>query len=112
MNRELTYNKWVKYIHDYQLNKYKVKKFKVKVNYWSNVSHLKTEEEIKKTEIWEDTKEEIFKKFDKQNNKLRYCNGSYWKFEFELHNFEYNKWYNSLDKSTQLDMYYGNGVVD
>ena len=25
MNRELTYNKWVKYIHDYQLNKYKVK---------------------------------------------------------------------------------------
>ena len=22
MNRELTYNKWVKYIHDYQLNKY------------------------------------------------------------------------------------------
>ena len=25
MQRELTYNKWVKYIHDYQLNKYKVK---------------------------------------------------------------------------------------
>ena len=25
MNRKLTYNKWVKYIHDYQLNKYKVK---------------------------------------------------------------------------------------
>ena len=25
MKRELTYNKWVKYIHDYQLNKYKVK---------------------------------------------------------------------------------------
>jgi len=22
MHRELTYNKWVKYIHDYQLNKY------------------------------------------------------------------------------------------
>ena len=22
MNRELTYDKWVKYIHDYQLNKY------------------------------------------------------------------------------------------
>jgi hypothetical protein len=25
MQRELTYNKWVKYIHDNQLNKYKVK---------------------------------------------------------------------------------------
>ncbi len=23
MNRELTYNKWIKYIHDYQLNKNK-----------------------------------------------------------------------------------------
>ena len=25
MNRELTYNEWIKYIHNYQLNKYKVK---------------------------------------------------------------------------------------
>jgi hypothetical protein len=89
-----------------------MKKFKVKLNYWGNVSHLTTREEIKKTEIWEDTKDEIFKKFDKQNNKLRYCNGSCLKFEDELLFFEYNKWYNSLDKSTQLDMYYGNGVVD
>jgi len=29
MNRELTYNKWIKYIHDYQLNKNK--KMKVKI---------------------------------------------------------------------------------
>ena len=26
MNRELTYNKWIKYIHDYKLNKIKIMK--------------------------------------------------------------------------------------
>jgi|TARA_R110002073_G_C9253276_1_gene562749 hypothetical protein len=89
-----------------------MKKIKVKINYWGNVSHLTTREEIKETQIWEDTKEEIFKKFDKQNNRLRYCNGSYLKFEDESLSLEYVNWYNSLDKTTQLNMYYGNGTVD
>jgi len=89
-----------------------MKKIKIKINYWGNISHLTTREEIKKTQIWEDTKEEIFKKFDKQNNRLRYCNGSYLKFEDESIFFEYKRWYDSLDKNTQFYMYYGNGTID
>ena len=92
--------------------KNKIKKIKVSIDYWGNVSHLTTKEEIKKTEIWLDTEEEIFKKFDKQNNKLKYCNGSYLKFKDVKLLSKYNKWYNSLDKNTQFNMYYGNGVID
>ena len=32
MNRELTYNKWIKYIHDYQLNKNKKMEREIAVN--------------------------------------------------------------------------------
>jgi hypothetical protein len=89
-----------------------MKKIKVTVQYWGYVNHLTTKEEIKNTQIWEDTKEEIFKKFDKKNNKLRYCNGSYLKFKNKSLSWEFKNWYNSLDKNTQFKMYYGNGVVD
>ncbi len=57
-------------------------------------------------------KEEIFKRFDKANNKLRYCNGSHYKFVDENLHREYIEWYDSLSKSEKLDMYYGNGIVD
>jgi len=35
MNRELTYNKWIKYIHDYQLNKIKI--MKKDINFWTEL---------------------------------------------------------------------------
>ena len=88
-----------------------MKKIKVKVNIWDNVSQFTTKEEIKNIEIWEDTKEEIFKKFDKKNNKLKYCNG-YLCFEDEKIFIKYKTWYKSLNRTTQLNMYYGNGTVD
>ena len=37
--------------------------------------------EVRETLAWEGTKEEIFKRFDKENNRLRYCNGSHYKFQ-------------------------------
>ena len=88
-----------------------MKKIKVKINVWDNVSQFTTKEEIKNIEIWEDTKEEIFKKFDKKNNKLKYCN-SYLCFEDEKIFIKYKNWYKSLSRTTQLNMYYGNGTVD
>ena len=82
------------------------------IEYWDKVSYTTSASEIKRTENWEDTKEGIFKKFDKQNNRLRYCNGSYFKFEDETLNTEYLNWYKSLSESVKFNMYYGNGVVD
>ena len=43
MNRKLTYNKWVKYIHNYQLNKNKQMKVKIQQR---SVYHKFTEIEI------------------------------------------------------------------
>ena len=82
------------------------------IEYWDKVSYTTSSSEIKRTENWEDTKEGIFKKFDKQNNRLRYCNGSYFKFQDETLNTEYLNWYKSLSESIKFNMYYGNGVVD
>lgn len=95
---------------------------KARIEYWNPANktvvtvtgfrYLNTDSELKKVEEWEGTKEEIFKKFDKQNNSLRYCNGSHYKFEDETLHTDYINWYKSLDKNTQFNMYYGNGVVD
>jgi hypothetical protein len=83
-----------------------------KIQYWDRVDYYSSKSEIKRLETWEGSKEEIFKRFDKANNRLRYCNGSYYKFEDKTMDIEYNTWYKSLSKSVQMDMYYGNGVVD
>jgi len=82
------------------------------VEYWDRVSYTSCGSEVKKVETWSGTKEEIFKKFDKKNNSLRYCNGSYYKFQDSTLQKEYLEWYDSLSQSTKLDMFYGNGVVD
>lgn len=93
-----------------------------RIEYWSpknetvvtesGFRYLNTDSIIQRVEEWEGSEEEIFKKFDKQNNSLRYCNGSHYKFEDETLHTDYINWYKSLDKNTQFNMYYGNGVVD
>ena len=67
---------------------------------------------IDDVQIWEGTEEEIFKRFDKANNRLRYCNGSGYQFDDSKMNDKYLAWYESLDETTKLNLYYGNGVVD
>ena len=74
--------------------------------------YLDTQSEVDKVEVWEGTKEQIFKRFYKENNSLRYCNGSHYKFEDETLHTEYRKWYQSLDEAVKFGMFYGNGVVD
>lgn len=82
------------------------------IEYWDRISYTSIGSEIKKTETWEGTKEDIFKKFDENNNSLRYCNGSYYKFQDKALETEYREWYTNLSKATKFKMYYGNGVVD
>ena len=93
-----------------------------KIDYWNpknetvvtetGFRYLDTKSVITKTETWNGTKEEIFKKFDKENSSLRYCNGSYYKFQDNLLQQEYMEWYNNLSEATKFNMFYGNGVVD
>ena len=67
---------------------------------------------LEKELIWEGTLEQIFNKFDYENNRLRYCNGYCYKFKDIQIQKNYYAWYDSLDKSTKFEMYYGNGTVD
>ena len=67
---------------------------------------------ITSTKVLSGSKESIFKKFYDLNNSLRYCNGSYYKFQDKQIEREYNEWYKSLSETTRFQMYYGNGVVD
>lgn len=100
----------------------KNKKYTIKVDYYaprnksvvteSGFRYRDTREEIKKTEIFEGTLEEIFLKFEKLNNTLKYCNGHYWKFSDSKFQEQQRKWYSNLPESVKFDLYYGNGVVD
>jgi hypothetical protein len=85
----------------------------VELNYWDRVSYTSPHSEIKRQEnIEADTEIEIFEKFYKMNNSLRYCNGSYYTFKKEWQD-KYNNWLQSDDyKAKSFNLYYGNGVVD
>ena len=57
---------------------------------------------------------EIFENFYKLNNSLRYCNGSYYKFQSSDWQNRYNDWLKSDDyKKKSFNLFYGRGgVVD
>ena len=56
---------------------------------------------------------EIFENFYKLNNSLRYCNGSYYKFQSLDWQNKYNDWLKSDDyKKKSFNLFYGGGIVD
>lgn len=92
------------------------------IQYWNPRNELVTDEGftymdqssvVTEEKAWnDDSKENLFKRFYKENNSLRYCNGSCLKFKDPSIEREYLDWYSSLDKGTKFSMYYGNGTVD
>jgi hypothetical protein len=62
--------------------------------------------------VWSGSEEMIFKRFYKENNSLKYCNGCFYTFKDANLEREYKTWLTSLSKATRFKMYYGNGVVD
>ena len=85
------------------------------LDYWDRKDYQYSwESEIKKQETIEaDDDIAIFEKFYKMNNSLRYCNGSYYKFNDKQWQDRYNEWLKTDDyKSKSFNLYYGNGIVD
>lgn len=87
---------------------------KLILDYYDRESYLNFKSIIKsQREIEADNDIEIFEKFYKMNNILRYCNGSYYKFQDLEWQNKYNEWLKSDDyKKKSFDLYYGNGIVD
>ena len=76
--------------------------------------YLNTDSVITSTKKITDTTEiGLFEQFYRLNNSLRYCNGSYYKFQEKQLEEKYNAWLKSDDyKEKSFDLYYGNGIVD
>jgi hypothetical protein len=98
--------------------------FKATLDYWnpknetivteSGFRYLNTNSVITNTKDIEDQTEiGLFEQFYKLNNSLRYCNGSYYKFQDNQWEQKYHEWLKSDDyKAKSFNLYYGNGVVD
>ena len=75
--------------------------------------HIEKTELIRDEDLTAETKSELFIKFYKKNNQLRYCNGAYYKFKDTKMQQEYKNWLNSDEyEKISFNLYYGNGVVD
>ena len=95
---------------------------KFEVEYWnpknetvtteSGFTYLDKKSVVQKTEEWIGNRETIFRKFYDENNRLRYCNGSYFKFKDSETQCEYIEWLRGLSQNERFNMFYGNGVVD
>jgi hypothetical protein len=97
---------------------------KTVLDYWSpknetvvtetGFRYLNTDSVVKSTkEISDTTLIGLFEQFYKLNNRLRYCNGSYYTFQDTDIDISYKLWLKSDDYNKKsFDLYYGNGVVD
>lgn len=68
---------------------------------------------IREEEISAETEMDLFIEFYKKNNRLRYCNGAYYKFKNKDTEIAYKKWLKSPEyEKISFQLYYGGGVVD
>lgn len=69
---------------------------------------------IKRTQtIAAETEISLFEQFYELNNRLRYCNGSSYKWQDPEWEAKYQSWRKSDDyKKKSFNLFYGNGVVD
>lgn len=98
--------------------------YKATLDYWNpknetvvtetGFRYLNTTSVITDTkEISDETEIGLFEQFYKLNNSLRYCNGSYYKFQDNEWTKKYDDWRKSDDyKKKSFELYYGGGVVD
>ena len=86
----------------------------VEVEHGSGRTYYSTKSVIISQEtITDETEIGLFEQYYKLNNKLRYCNGSYYKWQDAEWEKKYYEWIHSDDyKQKSFDLYYGNGVVD
>ena len=63
-------------------------------------------------DVWDGTFDEICEKFETINNKLRYCNGHYYKFIETPMSIKYRVWKDLIPYSRSFALYYGDGTVD
>ena len=86
----------------------------VKLDYYDQKNHIDPRSVFKRHEFIEGENDfEIFEKFYKLNNRLKYCHGAYYAFNKTEWAKKYYEWRQSDDyKSKSFNLFYGGGVVD
>lgn len=80
----------------------------MKIEYW-NMKGWESVSKLTRVENWlGNNDEDIFRRFTKANQELRYCNGCHYEFEFESDKVKYSQWYDSLTEQVKKDMFYFN----
>ncbi len=74
----------------------------MKIEYWNDRKLIRTED-------WPDTNES-FEKYYHLNNRLKYCNGSYYRFVSDEVRKRYEKEF--FPKYHTIENYYNGGIVD
>lgn len=83
---------------------------------WNEVVSVSVDEyvdyEKERTHEYKDTLDKIFDKFDKANNKLRYCNGHHYSFQDEHYKKLYRYWSAHIPFMRSFNNYYLGSIVD
>lgn len=90
-----------------KVNFYSLKRTTVKTE--TGFMYEKSESVLNRTEEWEGTENEIFLRFYKSNNSLKYCNGTFYEFTDREVAKRYSENFNDLHT---IENYYGAGIVD
>ena len=84
----------------------------VEIGYHDKAYDSSKSSPVKIQELDLPTEDDIFVEFNQLNNRLRYCNGSFYKFVLPEMQEKYIQWGKALSYGRSFELYYGNGVVD
>ena len=86
---------------------------KATLEYWDRDEGIIYSKLISHIEIEGENQIILFEKFYKLNNSLRYCNGSYYKFQDKEMEKAYQEWMDSDDyKAKAFRLFYNGNFVD
>ena len=77
-----------------------------------NISYDPRIESTERKHVFSGTLDEVFERLEKENNRLRYCNGHYFEFDDNEHRRLYRMWTRLIPYWRSFNLYYGNGIVD
>lgn len=77
-----------------------------------NISYDPRIESTTAKHVFSGTLDEVFERLEKENNRLRYCNGHYFEFDDNEHRCLYRMWTRLIPYWRSFNLYYGNGIVD
>lgn len=106
----LNKNRVEKYIED--CNRIRSKK-NVDINVTEeNISYDPRIESTTAKHVFSGTLDEVFERLERENNRLRYCNGHYFEFDDKEHRRLYGMWARLIPYWRSFKLYYGNGTID